>query len=153
MLCFDIINCVLNIVFFFNFSWARHPRTLHLLLTLPEQYGTDDLVRHPMSINRLVPLPNDYSELINSVSQFTCPNSEGDESRNPTMCLVCGQILCSQNYCCQVDLRGSLVGACTYHAYYCGSGIGIFLRIRDCKVLLLSDRNKGEYKIFFNTIF
>lgn len=123
-------------------SWARHPRTLHLLMNT-EPTETENLVRHPLSINKLVPLPSDYSDLINSVSQFTCPNSDGDDSRNPTMCLICGEVLCSQSYCCQIDLNGSLVGACTYHAFYCGSGVGIFLRIRDCKILLLSDKNKG----------
>ncbi|CAL1294338.1 unnamed protein product [Larinioides sclopetarius] len=113
----------------------------HLALSEPTE--TENLVRHPLQINKLVPLPSDYSDLINSVSQFTCPNSDGDDSRNPTMCLVCGEVLCSQSYCCQIDLNGSLVGACTHHAYYCGSGVGIFLRIRDCKILLLSDKNKG----------
>lgn len=135
-------------------SWVRHPRTLHLLL-LPSQpssnstqvSSSDDnlecLVRHPLSVNRLVALPADYSELINSVSLFTCPNSDGDDSRNPSMCLVCGAVLCSQSYCCQTDLNGSMVGACTNHAHFCGSGVGVFLRIRDCKILLLSDKNKG----------
>ncbi|XP_035225375.1 E3 ubiquitin-protein ligase UBR2-like [Stegodyphus dumicola] len=124
-------------------SWARHPRTLHLLMLDPETSGSESLVRHPLSINKLVPLPSDYSELINSVSEFTCPNSDGDDSRNPTICLVCGTVLCSQGYCCQIDLNGTLVGACTNHAHFCGSGVGIFLRIRDCKILLLSDKNKG----------
>ncbi|XP_015925189.1 E3 ubiquitin-protein ligase UBR2 [Parasteatoda tepidariorum] len=123
-------------------SWARHPRTLHLLMNT-EQSETHSLVRHPLSINRLIPLPPDYSDLINSVSHFTCPSSEGDDSRNPTMCLVCGKVLCSQSYCCQVELNGALVGSCTDHAFICGSGVGIFLRIRDCKILLLSDKNKG----------
>ncbi|XP_055953214.1 E3 ubiquitin-protein ligase UBR2-like [Argiope bruennichi] len=123
-------------------SWSRHPRTLHLLMN-SDPTEIENLVRHPLQINKLVPLPSDYSDLINSVSQFTCPNSDGDDSRNPTMCLVCGEVLCSQSYCCQIDLNGSLVGACTHHAYYCGSGVGIFLRIRDCKILLLSDKNKG----------
>ncbi|GIY02969.1 e3 ubiquitin-protein ligase UBR2 [Caerostris darwini] len=122
-------------------SWTRHPRILSLLTNTKPTI--DLLVRQPLSINKLVPLPSDYSDLINSVSQFTCPNSDGDDSRNPTMCLVCGEVLCSQSYCCQIDLGGSLVGACTHHAYYCGSGVGIFLRIRDCKILLLSDKNKG----------
>ena len=36
------------------------------------------------------------------------------------------------------------VGACTAHTEVCGAGsAGIFLRIRECKVVLLSGRNKG----------
>lgn len=57
----------------------------------------------------LISLPEDYSELINSVSLFTCPNSDHEDSRNPTLCLVCGTMLCSQSYCCQKELNGNLV--------------------------------------------
>nr|CAD7425225.1 unnamed protein product [Timema monikensis] len=95
------------------------------------------------SINQLVTLPTDYSELINTVSMFTCPNSDHDDSRNPTMCLVCGEMLCSQSYCCQTELNTNLVGACTFHAYMCGAGAGIFLRVRECEVLLLATPNRG----------
>lgn len=52
-----------------------------------------------------------------------------------------------QSYCCQTEFpEGSrvMVGACTYHAHYCGAGTGIFLRVRECKILLLSGRIKGE---------
>lgn len=93
-------------------------------------------------IRQLVSLPSDYSDLMNSVSLFTCPNNDRDDSRNPTMCLVCGEVLCSQTYCCQKDLNKSMVGACTFHAHTCGAGVGMFLRIRECEILLLS-LNKG----------
>lgn len=58
-----------------------------------------------LHINELVQLPDDYSELINTVSMFTCPNSDHEDSRNPTMCLVCGAMLCSQSYCCQTEVK------------------------------------------------
>ena len=57
-----------------------------------------------------------------------CPKSNGDDTRAPTMCLVCGQMLCSQSYCCQTELDGVKVGAATEHSYKCGAGVGIFLR-------------------------
>jgi len=45
------------------------------------------------------------------------------------MCLVCGEVVCSQSYCCQADLDGTtMVGAATLHASQCGAGTGIFLR-------------------------
>lgn len=97
----------------------------------------------PLPVNQLVSLPADYSELINTVSLFTCPNSEREDSRNPTMCLVCGQMLCSQSYCCQTELNRTLVGACTYHAHECGAGVGIFLRVRECEILLLASPSRG----------
>ena len=61
-------------------------------------------------------------------SFFRCPKSDGDDSRAPTMCLVCGTMLCSQSYCCQTEFEGATMGAATEHAYKCGGGAGIFLR-------------------------
>ncbi|GAB0094295.1 E3 ubiquitin-protein ligase [Sergentomyia squamirostris] len=91
-----------------------------------------------MEVKELVPLPEDYSDLINSVSTFTCPNNSRDDNRNPTMCLVCGAVLCSQTYCCQSEINKMTVGACTHHAHTCGAGIVPLLRIRECEVMLLS---------------
>lgn len=90
-----------------------------------------------LPVRRLIPLPDDYSELINGVSLFTCQNNDLDDSRNPTMCLICGAILCSQTYCCQYEVGKSTIGGCTYHATTCGNNVGPFLRIRECEILLL----------------
>ncbi|XP_005107156.1 E3 ubiquitin-protein ligase UBR2 isoform X1 [Aplysia californica] len=105
--------------------------------------SSEPLVHYPLKLNQLIELPNDYSLLINEASTFTCPKSDGDDSRAPTRCLVCGRMLCSQSYCCQSELEGSQVGAATEHAYHCGANSGIFLRVRECQVLLLSNKIRG----------
>lgn len=64
-----------------------------------------NVVTAPDEPPQLMPLPDDFSELMNVVSEFSCPNSEREDSKYPTMCLVCGQILCSQSYCCQTEIR------------------------------------------------
>ena len=151
----DLKNLALN--------WARTPRVNAILKSstssAAEQSGScpsnNTLVRQPHAVNQLVSLPSDYSDLINSVSNFSCPNSRdsnmvcvtdpGSDSRSPTLCLVCGSMLCSQSYCCQSELEGAMVGACTMHSHVCGAGTGLFLRIRDCKILLLAGRSKGCY--------
>lgn len=129
----------------------------------------------PVQSSGLITLPSDYSELINVASLFTCPNSEGDEARTPAMCLVCGKMLCSQvlwfivssamwglsiclivpkclavsqSYCCQTELDGQQVGACTAHAQVCGLGACLFLRVRECKLLLMAGKSKGKLAIF-----
>ncbi|KAI8121103.1 E3 ubiquitin-protein ligase UBR1 [Lucilia cuprina] len=104
----------------------------------------DPLVIVPCTrpVPKLVSLPEDYSDLINSVSDFSCPNNEREEMKTPTMCLMCGDVLCAQSYCCQPDLDGRNVGACTYHAFFCGAEIAPFLRIRDCQIVYLG-KNKG----------
>ncbi|XP_050308066.1 E3 ubiquitin-protein ligase UBR2 isoform X2 [Anthonomus grandis grandis] len=91
---------------------------------------------------RLIELPDDYSELINSASTFVCPNNE-EECRNPAMCLVCGKLLCSQSYCCQTEYNKMAVGACNSHAMTCGAGVGMYLRVRDCELLLLATPKRG----------
>lgn len=99
-----------------------------------------------LPVRRLVELPEDYSDLINGVSLFTCPNSNLDDSRNPTMCLVCGAVLCSQTYCCRFETARSTVGACTFHAMSCNNEVAPFLRIRECEVMLLGI-NKGCFML------
>jgi len=115
--------------------WMSHPH-----LRLGENFS------YVAAVPQLIPLPQDYSNLINSISSFTCPRSQGEESKTPSMCLVCGTVVCSQSYCCQAELDGSSVGACTAHAYTCGAGAGLFLRVRECKIVMFSGRTKGCYE-------
>ncbi|UYV84135.1 UBR1 [Cordylochernes scorpioides] len=127
--------------------WVGHPSIPIMLSPNDDSEGIQPLIRQPLEVNQLITLPKDYSELINSVSDFSCDKSNDKvESRYPTICLVCGSILCSQSYCCQTIMPndGTLYGACTLHAQVCGAGVGLFLRIRDCKLLLLAGKTKGE---------
>ncbi|KAJ8865906.1 hypothetical protein PR048_033429 [Dryococelus australis] len=124
-------------------QWCSHEKVKHCL----SGASSIALARPTPAVNQLVSLPMDYSELINTVSMFTCPNSDHDDSRNPTMCLVCGEMLCSQSYCCQTELNGSFVGACMYHTHTCGAGACIFLRVRECEVLLLATPNRGCFML------
>jgi len=118
-------------------TWASHDKVKQWRKQSPIPF------RDPLQINQLVSLPDDYSELINTVSLFTCPNSDREDSRNPTMCLVCGEMLCSQSYCCQTELNKILVGACMYHAHVCGAGACVFLRVRECEIVLVASPNRG----------
>ena len=124
-------------------KWANHPNVL-ILLSPAARLGP---VSYPHKVNSLVELPQDYSELINAVSNFSCPKSLSDDTRVPAMCLVCGAVLCSQSYCCQTMLDGTNpVGACTYHADKCGAGVGLFLRVRECKLVLMAG-SKGCFYV------
>lgn len=128
----------------FMSNLAMHP-DIELYRTKQRAELSTVLVPCVPPVRKLVDLPVDYSDLINTVLTFSCPNNDRDESsRNPTMCLVCGVTLCSMTYCCQYEIEGSTVGACTHHAHECGAGIGIFLRIRECDILLLGV-NKGSF--------
>merc|ERR1712083_1090356 len=72
--------------------WMSHPD-----LRLGQDYG------YTAQVPQLIPLPQDYSNLINSISSFTCPRSIGEESKTPSMCLVCGTVVCSHSYCSRLN--------------------------------------------------
>lgn len=102
--------------------------------------SVDSLLR----VNHLVSLPSDYADLVHRAAAFPCPNSvTGDESRTPAMCLVCGTVVCSQSYCCQSRTDDVAMGAAMRHVSSCGISCGLFLRIRDCQLMLLVPNNKG----------
>uniref|UniRef100_A0A4W4H9P8 E3 ubiquitin-protein ligase n=1 Tax=Electrophorus electricus TaxID=8005 RepID=A0A4W4H9P8_ELEEL len=100
--------------------------------------------KYPRKRNSLIDLPEDYSVLLNQASHFKCPNSSDEERKHPTLCLFCGAMLCSQSPCCQEQLEGEEVGACTAHAATCGAGVGMFLRIRECEIVLMASRTRGS---------
>uniref|UniRef100_A0A1I7V6M0 E3 ubiquitin-protein ligase n=2 Tax=Loa loa TaxID=7209 RepID=A0A1I7V6M0_LOALO len=103
-------------------------------------------VRQPVLENGFVELPEDFSELINYAASFRCPSIPIDDrsSSAPSLCLLCGSLLCSQSYCCQRTVNGITLGACSYHLKMCtGSSGGVFLRIRDSQIVLLTSRERG----------
>ncbi|XP_061600229.1 E3 ubiquitin-protein ligase UBR1 [Cololabis saira] len=106
--------------------------------------GKSQIVRYPRRRNRLIDLPEDYSVLLNQASHFQCPKSTDDERKHPTLCLFCGAMLCSQSSCCVSKLDGENVGACTAHAATCGAGVGMFLRIRECEIVLMASKTRGS---------
>lgn len=93
-------------------KWAENEKVIKI------KQGETIPFKNWTHINELVQLPDDYSELINTVSMFTCPNSDHEDSRNPTMCLVCGAMLCSQSYCCQTEIKRTTVSNCRSNLIY-----------------------------------
>ncbi|XP_078262328.1 E3 ubiquitin-protein ligase UBR1 [Rhinoraja longicauda] len=105
--------------------------------------GQRTSVCYPRERNQLIDLPEDYSSLLNQGCQHSCPRSSDDEPKNFALCMFCGAMLCSQSQCCREEVNGEEFGACAVHAINCGSGLGMFLRIRECQVLLLAGKNRG----------
>lgn len=93
-------------------------------------------------IRQLIQLPKQYTILLKRASDFLCP-ALGDVSRNPTLCLLCDTMLCSECYSCQKQGELGPTGACAVHATGCGGEVGMFLRIRDCDICLLYRSSKG----------
>lgn len=97
---------------------------------------------------------------MNLSANFCCENSVTRESKTPALCLVCGLMVCSQSHCCETIIGGNVqteyynltntfteghkCGGCTSHARECGADVGIFLRIRECIVVIHSKVTRGE---------
>ena len=80
---------------------------------------------------QLIELPERYSDLVKQASTFQCPQrSDGreysDDGQAAMLCLVCGEMLCTNSYCCQkvVEVEGEerneedkiRIGGFTQHA-------------------------------------
>lgn len=124
-------------------GWVSHPQVLQSLSTDPSNLFYPKLEKLP----DLVPLPSNYGQLVEEAAAFICPKFASDDSLHPTMCLVCGEMLCSQSYCCQrrIPEKDQLVGACTFHARTCGAGTGLFLRVRESTIVLLDNMQRGTF--------
>ncbi|CRG90745.1 E3 ubiquitin-protein ligase UBR1 [Talaromyces islandicus] len=90
---------------------------------------------HP-AIFELIGLPKYFDLLIEEANRRRCPNSKKELS-DPSICLFCGEIFCSQAVCCM----DNGLGGCNQHVLKCGKNIGLFINIRKCTVLYLHNRN------------
>ncbi|PYI11441.1 ubiquitin-protein ligase E3 component [Aspergillus sclerotiicarbonarius CBS 121057] len=90
---------------------------------------------HP-AIFELVGLPKYYDSLIEEANRRRCPKSKKELS-DPSICLFCGDIFCSQAVCCMENK----LGGCNQHVQKCGKNIGLFINIRKCTVLYLHNQN------------
>ncbi|KAL3116459.1 hypothetical protein niasHT_006906 [Heterodera trifolii] len=120
--------------------------SMHLPQQRFKQCQGDQLIglQLPLRMNVLIDLPDDYSQLIKMTVNFRCPEVKELTNTVPTLCLNCGQMLCSQGYCCQKVVNGRNVGACTAHLSKCRGSSGVFLRIRECQIVCLLVTNGGE---------
>lgn len=101
---------------------APHPR---LLLDSPQprcwpgggcppgSSGTGEKFSYVAAVPQLVQLlPQDYSNSSTPYRLF-CPRFDGEESKTPSMCLVCGTVVCSHS-CCQAELEWHHNGSLFY---------------------------------------
>ncbi|KAB1277143.1 E3 ubiquitin-protein ligase UBR1 [Camelus dromedarius] len=103
----------------------------------------EEIIKNILAILRWCADPALLNCLKQKSAVVRCPRSADDERKHPVLCLFCGTILCSQNICCQEIVNGEEVGACIFHALHCGAGVCIFLKIRECRVVLVEGKARG----------
>ncbi|KAI5846807.1 hypothetical protein BZA05DRAFT_476137 [Tricharina praecox] len=113
-------------------GWCRHLTIRKTSVTMP----------HP-GILELVGLPKNYDVLVEEAMKRRCP-STGNELTEPSVCLFCGEIFCSQARCCLERIGNEEegfreIGGCNIHVRKCGKTVGLFINIRKCALLHLHD--------------
>jgi E3 ubiquitin-protein ligase UBR1 len=95
---------------------------------------------HP-AIFELVGLPKNYDALTEEAIKHKCPTTH-KEIVDPAVCLLCGDIFCSQAVCCMKDKNK---GGCHQHMKKCGGKVGVFINIRKCMVLFMHGPGNGSF--------
>ncbi|KAA8909491.1 hypothetical protein FN846DRAFT_942436 [Sphaerosporella brunnea] len=111
-------------------GWCRHLSFAHATMS------------HP-AIFELVGLPRTFDILVDEAMKRRCPTT-GSELTDPTVCLFCGEIFCSQALCCSAKVGSETegyreIGGCNRHVQKCGQNVGLFINIRKCALLYLHD--------------
>ncbi|CAF4308834.1 unnamed protein product, partial [Rotaria sp. Silwood2] len=116
------------------------------------------LIKYPILVNELHQLPKEYIDLMNQVSQGVAPYKYArDEARSPCICLTCGDVvvrssssITTPNLLTTNSLISTLlnidqnVGPCNLHTQQCCGSIGLYLRVKECSLLLLNIINDGR---------
>jgi len=124
----------------------------HWILTLSNNKSS---IRYPTTINELHSLPHEYIDLMNKVSQGVAPYKYAkDEARSPCICLTCGEIVVRQSATSPPPTTTSgmifqsildqNVGPCNNHTQQCCGSIGLYLRVKECSLLLLNIIHDGR---------
>lgn len=114
---------------------SRSPRNQQAMTTSMKEHPLGISLAHP-AILELVGLPKFYDVLLEECQTRRCPTT-GKELTDPSVCLFCGAMFCSQAVCCMKRKRGG----CSLHMEKCGGNIGLFLNIRKCTILFTHNDN------------
>ncbi|PGH13008.1 hypothetical protein AJ80_06492 [Polytolypa hystricis UAMH7299] len=117
-------------------GWIAHWRSFRADTKAEDNRLLAPSLPHP-AIFELVGLPKYFDFLLDEATRRRCKTT-GKEMTDPSICLFCGDIFCSQAVCCRGSGR---LGGCNRHVTRCGRNIGMFINIRKCMVLLLHNQN------------
>lgn len=96
------------------------------------------LLEHP-HIYELAKLPTDLATLLQDTRRRSCKKC-GNVPPEPALCLLCGDVVCLQSFCCQSEDDGER-GEGNQHMDTCGGSVGVYFKIKSNLVLLLYQGN------------
>lgn len=88
---------------FIDCSWCSNPEISKLIKSTPKLPALQET-------KQLLKLPESYSVLVKDAAAFQCPQrlvdaTYGDDGQATMLCLLCGAMLCTNSYCCQVEVE------------------------------------------------
>lgn len=92
---------------------------------------------------KLLKLPPEYEKIFTYYDKRRCHKC----GSMPSVCLLCGKIMCLKNFCCNLCHGDTTSDVCetVRHATECGSGTGIFLDIASTCIIVIRGKRACEY--------
>ena len=60
--------------------------------------------------------------------------------KDPTICLMCGEMVCLKESCCRVRVDDTDICETVKHSWDCGGGTGIFLAVNSSTIVVIRGR-------------
>lgn len=84
-------------------SWCTNPE-------IPKLVNSTPMLPALQETKQLLQLPESYSVLVKEAAAFQCPQrlvdaTYGDDGQATMLCLLCGTMLCTNSYCCQIEVE------------------------------------------------
>ncbi|GAA6024173.1 hypothetical protein JCM10207_005593 [Rhodosporidiobolus poonsookiae] len=99
-------------------------------------------LEHP-TIYELVGLPTQLDTLVAASLATKCARCKTVPGM-PALCLLCGEMVCAQSFCCMSGEDEAAHGECNEHMWTCGGAVGIFYLVKRNAILYLST-DKGAF--------
>jgi len=112
-------------------GWCQHHQIRRSTLSL----------NHPV-IFELIKLPLALDSLFSEGIIKPCRKCGKIPVQEPALCLLCGESVCYQAFCCQEND----IGECNLHKAKCGGDVGLYLILKKCAILCLSGK-QGSFMV------
>ncbi|GAA6062341.1 hypothetical protein JCM10212_006591 [Sporobolomyces blumeae] len=99
-------------------------------------------IEHPV-IYEPLGLPHQLDTLLASTLERKCARCDTNPE-NPALCLLCGELVCCQSFCCMAGEDEAQHGECNEHMWTCGGSIGIYFLVKRNAILYLHT-DKGAF--------
>ena len=85
---------------------------------------------------RLLTVPEKYDTIFQFYHKRPCRRC-GNVPKDPTVCLMCGTMVCLKESCCKSPLSEGGICETVAHAQECGGGTGVFLAVNSSTIVVI----------------